>query len=138
MGLKDITGIKLKGANFETEITLQLLMPDKEPALGLLYGKNGAGKSTISRAFAKVSGKNEETIECAIAINKEGNEVLLTGEEKTRIHVFNEQYVDSNIKFRPDGKGLETIVVLGKTNDIEKEMATAQKLVDEQQPEVEK
>ena len=137
MGLKDITGIKLKGANFETEVPLQLLMPDKEPALGLLYGKNGAGKSTISRAFAKVSGKNEETIEYAITINAEGNEVLLTEEEKTRIHVFNEQYVDSNIKFRPDGKGLETIVVLGKANDIEKEMADAQKAVNEQQPKVE-
>lgn len=136
MGLHDITGIKLKGANFEKETSLQILVPDKEPALGLLYGKNGAGKSTISRAFAKVSGKQEDTIESAIVINGGGEEVVLTEEEKTRIHVFNEQYVDSNIKFRPDGKGLETIVVLGKVNDIEKDMANAQKAVDEHRPKV--
>lgn len=48
MGLSEITGIKLKGANFEIETSLQLLHSNKEPALGLVYGKNGAGKSTIS------------------------------------------------------------------------------------------
>ncbi len=136
MGLSKITGIKLKGANFETETSLQLLVANKEPALGMLYGKNGAGKSTISRAFSKVSGKVEETIENASVIDAQGNEVTLTEEEKVRIHVFNEQYVDSNIKFRPDGKGLETIVVLGKANDIEKKLNDAQRAVDEQIPKV--
>ena len=136
MGLSKITGIKLKGANFETETSLQLIVANKEPALGMVYGKNGAGKSTISRAFSKVSGKVEETIENASVIDFQGNEVILTEEEKIRIHVFNEQYVDSNIKFRPDGKGLETIVVLGKANDIEKKMNDAQKAVDEQIPKV--
>lgn len=132
MGLNEITGIKLKGANFETETAIQLLVTNKEPALGLVYGKNGAGKSTISRAFAKVKGKQEDTIEMATVIGDAENEVLLTDNEKARIHVFNEQYVDDNIKFRPDGKGLETIVVLGQVNDIEKAMAKAQKEVDEQ------
>lgn len=137
MGLFEITGIKLKGANFETETALQLLESNKEPALGLLYGKNGAGKSTISRAFAKVSGKWEDTIESAFVINNSADEVPLTEGEKAHIHVFNEKYVDDNIKFRPDDKGLETIVVLGKANDIEKEMANAQKAVDEHKPKVE-
>ncbi len=137
MGLNEITGIKLKGANFEVETSLQLLMPDKEPALSLIYGKNGAGKSTISRAFAKVGGKQEGTIENAIVINGNGDEVILTDEDKAHIHVFNEQYVDANIRFRPDDKGLETIVVLGKANNIEKAMDNAQKAVDEQRPKVE-
>lgn len=136
MGLSEFTGINLKGANFETQTPLQLLASDKEPALGLLYGKNGAGKSTISRAFAKVSGKDEETIEVAKLIDKDENEVVLMEDEKTAIHVFNEQYVDANIRFRPDGKGLETIVVLGKANDIEKDMAEAQNAVDELRPDV--
>lgn len=65
MGLSDITGIKLKGANFEEETPLQVLVAGKESALGLVYGKNGTGKSTISRAFAKMSGKAEDTIESA-------------------------------------------------------------------------
>ena len=137
MGLFEITGIKLKGANFETETPLQLLVSNKEPALGLLYGKNGAGKSTISRAFAKVAGKQEDTIESAFVINGSADEVVLTDADRAHIHVFNEQYVDNNIKFRPDGKGLETIVVLGKANAIEKDMAKAQKAVDEQKPKVE-
>lgn len=38
MGLFEITGIQLKGANFETVTNLQLLNADKEPSLGLVYG----------------------------------------------------------------------------------------------------
>ena len=86
-------------------------------------GPAGAGKSTISRAFAKVAGKQEDTIESAFVINGSADEVVLTDADRAHIHVFNEQYVDNNIKFRPDGKGLETIVVLGKANAIEKDMA---------------
>lgn len=116
MGLSEITGIKLKGANFEIETSLQLLHSNKEPALGLVYGKNGAGKSTISRAFSKLAGKQEDTIETAFAINGKAEDIILTDEDRSNIHVFNEQYVDNNIKFRPDDKGLETIVVLGRAS----------------------
>lgn len=138
MGLSEITGIKLKGANFEIETSLQLLHSNKEPALGLVYGKNGAGKSTISRAFSKLAGKQEDTIETAFAINGKAEDIILTDEDRSNIHVFNEQYVDNNIKFRPDDKGLETIVVLGRANDIERDMDMAQKAVDEQKQKVEK
>ncbi len=89
MGLFEITGIKLKGANFETVTNLQLLNADKEPSLGLVYGKNGAGKSTISRAFTKLAGKQEDTIETALAINGREETVVLTASDKANIHVFN-------------------------------------------------
>lgn len=89
MGLFEITGIKLKGANFETVTNLQLLKADKEPSLGLVYGKNGAGKSTISRAFTKLAGKQEDTIETALAINGREETVVLTASDKANIHVFN-------------------------------------------------
>ena len=56
---------------------------------GLVYGKNGAGKSTISRAFTKLAGKQEDTIETALAINGREETVVLTASDKANIHVFN-------------------------------------------------
>lgn len=61
-----------------------------------------------------MAGKQEDTIETAFAINGKAEDIILTDEDRSNIHVFNEQYVDNNIKFRPDDKGLETIVVLGR------------------------
>lgn len=51
MGISDVVGIKIKGANFENETALELFSPDPDKGCTLLYGKNGAGKSMIPRGF---------------------------------------------------------------------------------------
>lgn len=137
MILENVTGIKLEGANFESPTILQLFVPKAEPTMGLIYGKNGTGKSTISRAFSKVKGKEEPTIVSANLVDENGNVLNLVDDDKKRIHVFNEEYIDNNIRLRPDGQGLETIVVLGQIKNIEDDITEAQKLVDEQKPLVE-
>lgn len=137
MVLEDVTGVKIEGANFDSSTTLQLFSPKTEPTMGLIYGKNGTGKSTISRAFSKVKGEEEPSIISADLIDENGNALILTEDDKKRIHIFNEAYIDKHIRLRPDGQGLETIVVLGQIKNIEDEINEAQKAVDEQKPLVE-
>lgn len=66
--LKDISGIQLLGANFESASNLMLLKPlqdlkQENKVMGtLLYGRNGAGKSTIAKAIKKIKGEEQETI----------------------------------------------------------------------------
>ena len=118
MVLEDVTGVKLEGANFDSSTTLQLFSLKTEPTMGLIYGKNGTGKSTISRAFSKVKGEEEPSIISADLIDENGNVLILTEDDKKRIHIFNEAYIDKHIRLRPDGQGLETIVVLGQIKNI--------------------
>lgn len=118
--LDDITGIKLKGANFENETKLQLFCADNVPQISVLYGKNGAGKSTISRAFDKVKGNEETEIEFFELIGKDGTNIEIIDDEKKNICVFNEKYIDQNIRLREDG--LNTIVILGKRKELETEI----------------
>ena len=46
--------VKFKGGFFAEETELELFM--HEDRISLLYGKNGSGKSTISRAVCKAKG----------------------------------------------------------------------------------
>ena len=137
MVFEDVIGVKLKGANFDSSTTLQLFPLKNKPSMGLIYGKNGTGKSTISRAFSKVKGEEESSIISADLIDENENILTLTENDKKRIHIFNEAYIDRYIRLRPDGQGLETIVVLGQIKNIEDEINEAQKAVDEQKPLVE-
>lgn len=63
--LSDIEEITLQGANFEQGTNLPLfqsIQGKSKSALvksTILYGRNGTGKSTISRAFNKLAGKKK-------------------------------------------------------------------------------
>ena len=87
--IKDITGIKLSGANFGEEVSLQLFTNDKgtRPSENCricnLYGKNGSGKSTIAHAFSKIIGNIEDNIKTAQIIGKDENAIVLTEREKS-------------------------------------------------------
>ena len=124
--LKDITGIKLCGANFTSEEALQLFTrgdADSIPRVALLYGKNGAGKSTIAHAFSKAAGNDEASIVSASVVGENNSEVTLSEEDKKHIFVFDESYIDSKVRFSDDG--LDTIVMLGESGDLEDQLTEA-------------
>ena len=124
--LKDITGIKLRGANFTSEKNLQLFTKDKPasiPRMALLYGKNGAGKSTIAHAFSVIAGNVEPSIASAKAVSEDNSEITLTSDEQKHIFIFDESYIDNKVRF--SGDGLDTIVMLGETGDLEEQLAEA-------------
>lgn len=89
----------------------------------LIYGKNGSGKTTLSRAFLQAAGK-DQGLEKAKFLDKDGIEINL-GDENSNVHVFNEDYINSNIRVKEEG--LNSIVILGKKNQIDDKLNEAQK-----------
>ena len=126
--LKDVTGIRLEGANFQAPTDLQLFADDHLQGnsafrICLLYGKNGSGKTTISRAFRKASGGSEMFVNTAVPIDANSTAVSLSEDDKAHIAIFNEEFIDRQVRFQSDG--LETVVILGAAVDIEDQLKTA-------------
>ena len=121
---EDIKSLKICGGKFAEEASLAFwgntTQANKKTPCALLYGRNGSGKSTIARAFRKIAGGEEETINSAELCDENGNEIQLSDEEKKNIFVFDQKFVDENIKFEKDG--LKTIVMLGSQVELDKKI----------------
>jgi len=115
--LNNIKGIKFKGAAFDSETTLQLFSQDETDRISLIFGRNGSGKSTVSRAISKSTGNDEiEDIVSAQFVDSSNSDVTITEDEKKCIFVFSEDYTNSKVRLKEDG--LSTIVMFGEIGDI--------------------
>ena len=94
----------------------------------ILYGRNGSGKSTIARAVKKLVVGGYPHITQAKAMDKDGNIISLTEDEQKRVYVFDEEFVDKNVKLQE--AGLDTIVMLGQQADLTDQIAQAQNELD--------
>lgn len=128
--LKDITGIKLAGGGFRNPVELCLFDPadGKLPKGTILYGRNGSGKSTIAKAIKRLVKGGYPHITQAAVLNKDRNIITLTEDEKARVFVFDEEFVDSNIKLQE--AGLNTIVMLGHQVDLANQIQQAESELD--------
>lgn len=93
--------------------------------LSLIYGANGSGKSTISRAFNELSSPIDSDISVTAA-DVSGNSLLF--QVPPPIAVFNEDYIDANVKIDDDGLG--SIVLLGEQVELESQIVAAQQAID--------
>lgn len=117
---ESITGIEFQGAAFEQKTKMTFFPAGKENTksrMCLIYGENGSGKSTVSRAVSKIQGQEYSQIAMANYIDKEDNEVILSEEDKKHIFVFNEDYIEKNVRVKEDG--LATIVLFGNQGDLD-------------------
>lgn len=135
---ENVTGIRFKGAAFtqQTDMTLFPQNGGKKNRICVIYGKNGSGKSTIAKAMLKLKGKDITEIPLTQYVDSENNPVLLTEEAKNHLFVFNELYIEQNVRFKEDG--LDTIVMLGGQVDLDDKIAKAEKAYSESQGEKEK
>lgn len=113
---KDIKKIIIKNAFFESNV-LDIFNDDKEN-VSLVYGSNGTGKTTIGRAFLylKNQDENREYVERAELLDGDSNPIILSEDEKSRIYVFNEDFIERQVEFKSvtsDGR-LNSIVMFGK------------------------
>lgn len=129
--LKDLTKIKISGANFTEPTELAFFEPSYDKNQNeittkgaFLYGRNGSGKSTIARAFKKLTGEEIPTISDVTVQDKDGHTFELTEEEKKHIFVFDEDFVDKNVRLQEDH--LETIVMLGQEVDLSDKIKKAE------------
>ncbi|MCR8968236.1 AAA family ATPase [Streptococcus zalophi] len=123
--IEKIKTLKIKGGIFNQETKLDLFSKITSN-FSLIYGKNGSGKSTISKAFRKIKEFNEKQIEIAEIFDENDNIIQLTDKEKNSIYVFNEEFIED--KIRIDDDGLHTIIVMGAVKDADDQLKTLQPL----------
>ena len=109
---EQVTQVTIKGGYFETATPLKLF----EKRFNVLYGRNGSGKTSISRAIAEFK-KPDAEIEGERKFDVTLN-TALRDEDKKRIFVFNEDFVNTKVRLE-DAEGLGTIVMLGDAADIQ-------------------
>ncbi len=131
--LKDIVRLHVTGGNFEPFANLDIFYPWENGKNGdqilktikgsVLYGRNGSGKSTIAKAFRKLSGENVSNITNVALYDPYDNQISLTDEDTKRIFIFDEDFVDKNIKLQEDH--LETIILLGAAGELSEKIKEA-------------
>ncbi len=125
--LNDIKGITLKGANFKETTNLTLFnKTDRSTSFSkssLIFGRNGTGKSTLAKAFRNISENDIDTIEIAELTNYDDQVLQLKDSEKLNIHIFDEKFIDENVKLRSNG--IHTVVMLGEKADITQQIDSA-------------
>lgn len=127
--LNDVSGIKLKGGSFENLTDLNILDPRdgnkvKRVKGAIVYGRNGAGKSTVAKALKKIILGGYTDIIDANVFDKDGTIINLSEDEKKHIFVFDEEFVDANVKLQDTG--LNTIVMLGQQVELADKITDAQ------------
>lgn len=110
--LENITSLKVQGGYFVDETDD---FPLFQNTINILYGRNGSGKSSISRAireFSKNRGEDSEERKYTVSFNADI--------DKSSVHVFNEDFVKEKVLVDSDGVG--TIVMLGKQVEVDAEI----------------
>ena len=126
--IEKIRGLSIKGRCFENTTTFKFFEKTQD-RIALVYGKNGSGKSTISEGFGQLI-LNEDDVksEFEVSLLDENNQTIaVTGHDS--IFVFNEEYIDNNVKIDDDGLG--TIILLGSQVDLQTQIETASKARDD-------
>ncbi|EEP7658417.1 AAA family ATPase [Listeria monocytogenes] len=117
----NLFGVKIKGAMFEGEKNFPLFSNEGKnihpTRVSIVYGKNGSGKSTITKAFQKFNGAKIDTISNISLYNFDSSTITETDDVKQSIFVFNEDFIEKNVKIKEDG--LETIIMFGEQADLE-------------------
>lgn len=127
--LDKISKIKVNGSYFDTLTEFELFKhqgkegKEKSIKSALIYGRNGAGKSTIAKAFRKIKGDDVPDITFASCFDRNDCQLQLTNDDKAAIYVFDEEYIDKNIKFKEDN--IDTIVMLGPAADLSEKIEAA-------------
>lgn len=113
--ISDINKLRLKGGCFFDSTDLEIFeKKDQLNKASLIFGRNGAGKTTLSNAFRKIKGDTDSSIESASLIDYD-NKTIDSNNLKNEIFVFDEKFIDENVKIKE--KGLSSVVILGKMNE---------------------
>ena len=123
MMIEDIYKIQFKGAAFTQETILPFFDKESE-RISIIYGRNGSGKSTVSKAIFKAAGEDVDGIESAVFLSSDNSLVNFENTNEKSVYVFNEQYIVDNVKLKKEG--LDTIVMLGKQVDLDEQILKAE------------
>jgi len=119
---KELSKIKISNTYFFNGEELNVFRTEKNDVsvrATLIFGKNGSGKSTIINLindFKNHSNTGSNYIDFYDHNDNLINDKIITD----NIHCFNEEFIDKNVKVLENG--LQTIIMLGKQIDVDKEI----------------
>lgn len=91
----------------------------------IVFGRNGSGKTTISKAVLDYKNNNEDTFETFL-YDENNKEISFN---KDNIYVFSESFVNDNIMIVEDGD-LNAIVLFGKAGDVDIQIQELNKTIE--------
>jgi wobble nucleotide-excising tRNase len=113
--IKRFSSLKITSDFFGKEKEFTFFKQDKQ-RLALIYGGNGSGKSTISNAFNHIKNNSSNDI----LLDENNNVIKLESEDLNSLLVFNEEYINNKIRFKENG--VESIVLIGESAEIDKKI----------------
>lgn len=135
----DVKKIKIQNEIFTDPLCLQWYTENnkkKEPkSVGtsvkeirniLIYGKNGSGKTSISRSISQINQMDRASD--GTLYGKDGKQIRWDDPLKRNVFVFNEDYIDKNIRISE--KGLQPIVVFGKQIELDDQIQELSKEIE--------
>lgn len=128
--IEQLAGVSIQGRCF-IETKPFIFFPQKDVRLALIYGANGSGKSTISKAFRNII--SPEYPELQVKIKKSNNDAITL--TSLPIFVFDEEYIDRNVKINDDGLG--SIVLLGEQVELQSQIDDADRKLQTEQEKLE-
>jgi wobble nucleotide-excising tRNase len=138
--IERVNGIRIKGKCFLQDTSLEFFKREgKQAQLALVYGRNGSGKSAIASGFrtlsldsiagiAQVSSTSQDSSAIIASLMQESGDTAITTPLPS-IHVFDERYVDRNVKVQTNGLG--TIVLIGTQVELQDEIEKCELEIDQ-------
>ena len=116
---ENFKNITIEGGYFENPTTLNLF---KKSHISIIYRRNGSGKTTIAKSIRQLVGKDtEQPNEDGYTAFSVSSDSVIPEDKKDSVFIFDEEFVRLNV--RTQGKGLETIVMMGEQVDLDTQMA---------------
>ena len=136
--LKEVSSIQIQGKVFSSKTMLPIFGPasGKQTKVALIYGRNGAGKSTIAKAFRKLKGEDIASLSMAEGLDVDSRNVSLEQKDTDSIFIYDEDYVTANVRI--EGRGLGSIVMLGEQANLTTQIEQAEMELKEAEKTVEK
>lgn len=120
MEINSMKKVTIDGNIFNnSDLEIFPIIKGKTARISNIYGKNGSGKSTISKA---IDGKAQENISIKFW-NMSDNEMIKSDTDK--IYVYNETFIDENVKMSENG--IKTIIMLGEQKELDDKIAELKK-----------
>lgn len=126
--LKDIVKINVVGDPCFGDTVLDVFVKE-DNTLSCIYGKNGSGKTSISKIIKQIS---SDPSACASSFLKSDGS-LVTLEEHESVHVFNEIYIDENVRAVSDNSTMDAILLFGEAGSIDDEIQKHKQIIKEQE-----
>ena len=122
--INDIIKLKAVADPFLGDIVLDLFL-NPDATVNCIYGKNGSGKTSISNVIMDISAQQSSSV----FLDSSNNQVSLSEEERKRIFVFNEAYIDKNVRAALDKNSMAAILLFGEASDIDDEIKKQEDII---------